>query len=117
MTEEKKCLAKTSNGESCNNKALYPKDDPIACHLKSHQEQLGIKVNKEDIDNTKTHIFSSKKLVHNILVRYPRKDKRHYFKVEFSGGKWETDNDEKAELLMDYVNNTKRLKNIIDKVQ
>lgn len=115
MAEELKCQATTSEGEQCNNPAKYPKDNPIACHLKAHQKQLGVTVKKEDIDETKTHIFGSDKLVHIIFVNYPEDDDRDFFRADFSGGKWETDDDEKAKLLEEYNENHNHIN--LEKVQ
>lgn len=124
---EKKCQAITTGGESCNNKAMFPEDNPVACHIKSHREQLGVldetiketsnKEGKVIKDETKTHVFSSEKIVHTIFVRFPKDDKRDFFRADFTGGRWETDSDEKAKLLQGYVANNKHIRNIIKKVQ
>jgi len=120
----KKCQATTSEGDSCNNPAMYPKENPIACHIKSHQKQLGLLDESEDkekiekiINRTKKHIFSSKRLTHTIFVRYPEDDDRDYFRAEFTGGKYETDNNEKAELLQKYVKSNRKLSKLIEKIQ
>ena len=120
----KKCQATTSEGDSCNNPAMYPKENPIACHIKSHQKQLGLLDESEDkekiekiINRTKKHIFSSKRLTHTIFVRYPEDDDRDYFRAEFSGGRWETDDDEKAELLVKTMNKIKAIGKALKKIQ
>lgn len=48
---EDRCLALTSGGESCNNKATFPEDDPKACYIKSHQEQV-VNTKEDKIDLT-----------------------------------------------------------------
>ena len=147
MAEEpkyKKCQAETSDGSSCKNPAIYPKDEPIACHMESHQKQLGVyedvpeetkkqvkeaenkekevKDEKEEqvknpFDNTKKHVFSTNRLSHTVLVNYPEDDDRDYFRAEFSGGRWETDDDEKAELLVKTMNKIKAIGKALKKIQ
>ena len=126
MTEEKKCLAVTSNGDSCNNKAIWPEEDPKACHIKAHQEQVarveeepkdaGLKKEPKEEPVDQKHIFASQHLNHTIFVRYPEED-RDYFRAEFNGGRFETEDNEKAKLLMESINSRPKLKNKITKVQ
>ena len=139
MAEEKKCQATTSDGDSCNNRATVPEDNPVACHIKSHQKQLGVLDNKEDkemadkkevgktkedtteetndIPEVKTHVFASEHLTHTIFIRYPEDDEREYFRAQFTGGRFETDNDEKAQLLEEHIKGDRKLKQKIKKLQ
>ena len=156
MAEEKKCQATTSDGDSCNNRATVPEDNPVACHIKSHQKQLGALDNKEDkemadkkevketkedineenadipevketkediieetndIPEVKTHVFASEHLTHTIFIRYPEDDEREYFRAQFTGGRFETDNDEKAKLLEEHIKGDRKLKQKIKKLQ
>jgi hypothetical protein len=135
MNEDKLCKAKTSDGSSCNNKAKYPKDDPIACHLKSHQRQLEVVVDNEEeeimpeeekvetkevVDEPKLHVFASTSLHHVVFVDYdeqPEDGERNYFRAEFDGGKYETYDDKKAELLEKKIKQIKALSRKITKVQ
>lgn len=125
---DKKCMAVTSDGESCNNKATFPEDNPIACHLKSHQKQLGLvdKI-KEDknmpkkVEETKKHVFASTCLTQTVYVDTDKepeeKGERDYFRAEFKGGRYETDSDEKARLLEKKISQFKELKRRIKKLQ
>ena len=128
MSEEKLCQAKTADGESCNNKATYPGNNPVACHIPAHRRQM---IEKGEIDmpekkeetkevktpEVKTHVFASTALTHTVFVRYPEDDPRDYFRAEFTGGRWETDNGEKAKLLEKLMKNIKALKKKLTKVQ
>ncbi len=135
MSEEKLCQAKTSDGSSCNNKAKYPKDDPVACHLKSHQRQLEVVVDNEEeeimpeeekvetkkvVDETQPHIFASTSLHHVVFVDTDKETEdgeRNYFRAEFDGGRYETYDDKKAELLEKKIKQIKALARKITKVQ
>jgi len=127
MAKEKKCQAVTSDGDSCNNKAVFPEDNPVACHIKAHQEQMMEKLENEDDDlpeenkkELETHIFASDKLVHTVFVDTDKETEpgeRDYFRVQFRGGKWETDNDKKAELLQKAIDKNRALKRSIKKIQ
>ena len=124
MAEEKKCQAVTGDGDSCNNKAIFPEDNPVACHIKAHQEQMIKKLENEDDDlpeenkkQLEKHIFASDKLTHNIFVRYPEDDEREYFKARFTGGRYETNNDEKAKLLKEVIDDNPRLNQSVKKIQ
>lgn len=35
-----RCQAVTSSGNQCKNEAIYPENNPKACHIKSHQKQV-----------------------------------------------------------------------------
>ena len=131
MAEDLTCQAKTSDGDSCNNKAIYPKDNPVACHLKSHQRQLEIVVDNKEEENMpekkvetkepKLHVFASKSLHHVVFVDYEEpheeKNKRNFFRAEFEGGRWETYDDKKAALLEKKIKEIKALKRKVTKVQ
>jgi hypothetical protein len=135
MSEDKLCKAKTSDGSSCNNKAKYPKDNPIACHLKSHQRQLEVVVDNEEeeimpeeekvetkkvVDEPQPHIFASTSLHHVVFVDTDKEmedGERDYFRAEFDGGRYETYDDKKAELLEKKIKQIKALSRKITKVQ
>jgi len=128
MSEEKLCQATTSDGDSCNNKATYPEDNPVACHIPAHRRQLleegeidmpeeKAKTKEVKTPEVKTHVFASTALTHTVFVRYPEDDERDYFRAEFTGGKYETDDGEKAKLLEELMKKNKDLKKKITKVQ
>jgi len=135
MNEDKLCKAKTSDGSSCNNKAKYPKDNPVACHLKSHQRQLEVVVDNEEeetmpeeektetkevVDEPQLHIFASTSLHHVVFVDTDKETEdgeRDYFRAEFDGGRYETYDDKKAELLEKKIKQIKALARKITKVQ
>lgn len=138
---DKTCQAVTSDGDSCNNKATYPEDNPVACHIKSHQEQMDKKLKEvpmtseekvkdllnetEDAETVdaepKLHVFSSTSLHHVVFVdtgeEPEEKGEREYFRAEFDGGRYETYDDNKAKLLEEKINEIKALKRKITKVQ
>lgn len=132
--EEIRCKATTGDGDQCNNRATIPKENPKACHLESHQKQLNVykkegektmseeksakKTEKTDeIPNVKNHVFASKHLSHTIFVNYPEDDERNHFRAQFNGGRFETNNDEKAKLLKKQVENDRNLSKKIEKVK
>ena len=126
MTKELTCKAITENGDSCNNTATYPEDNPVVCYLKSHQKQLEeimVVENKEEKEmptEKKTHIFSCTSLHQVVFVDTDKEvedGERDYFRVDFEEGKYETLDDKKAELLMKKVNEFKQLKTRVTKVQ
>lgn len=130
MSEDLTCQAKTSDGDSCNNKAIYPKDNPIACHLKSHQRQLEVVVDepKEEEDmpkekgmeEPKPHIFASKSLHHTVFVDTDKEvedGERDFFRAEFNAGRYETYDDKKAKLLDKQIEKIPALKRRIKKIQ
>lgn len=125
MTEEKRCQAITSDGSQCKNEATYPKDNPVACHIPAHRRQmiekgeLDMPAKEENVEvpEVKNHVFASKALNHTVFVRYPEDDERDYFRAEFSGGRYETNDEEKAELLVELIEKSKSLKKKITKVQ
>lgn len=119
---EVQCQAKTGEGEQCSNRAIIPEENPVACHIESHQKQLGVfdaeanaeKVVKE-LETNKKHIFGTNRLTHTVFVRYPEDDERSHFRAQFTGGRWETDSDEKAKLLMEHAEDVRYLE--IEKIQ
>lgn len=123
MSDEKLCQAVTADGDRCNNKATYPEDNPVACHIPAHRRQLleegeiDMPKEKEVIEEVKTHVFASTALTHTVFVRYPEDDERDYFRAEFVGGKFETDNDEKAKLLEELMKQNKAVRKKVTKVQ
>jgi len=130
MSEEKLCQAKTSDGDRCQNKAVFPKGEPVACHLESHQKQLfpadiveDLKEEKDmpETKEPKLHIFASKSLHHVVFVDYKEpheeKGKRNFFRAEFDGGRWETYDDEKAELLEKAIEKNKAIRRKVKKLQ
>lgn len=136
MSEEKRCQAVTSDGSQCKNEATYPEDNPVACHIPAHRRQLlekgeinmpenkeaAVATGNEEIEEVKTpeaktHVFASTALTHTVFVRYPKDDERDYFRAEFTGGRYETDNEEKAKLLEELMKKNKALKKKVTKVQ
>lgn len=142
MSEDMNCQAVTSDGDSCNNKAAYPEDNPVACHIKSHQKQMDEKLKEvsmtseekakklllDELDKVdkvelepKLHVFASKSLHHIVFIdtgeKPEEKGERDYFRVEFNGGKYETYDDKKAKLLKKQVEKHKALRRKITKVQ
>lgn len=123
MSIEKRCQAITGDGTQCKNEAVYPEDNPVACHIPAHRRQMieegeiDMPEKKDEIPEVKQHVFSSTALNHTLFVRYPNDDDRDYFRVVFVGGKYSTNDDEKAELLEKAIENNTRLSAKITKVQ
>ena len=140
MPEDKTCQAITSDGDSCNNTATYPEDNPVACHIKSHQKQMEEKLEEdimtpeekakeligetedvEKVSEPKLHIFASKSLHHVLFIdtgeEPEKKGERDYFRVEFNGGRFETYDDQKAEAIDKSIKTNKAVRRKIKRVQ
>ena len=129
--EDKKCIAKTSAGNSCNNTAIWPEDNPQACHLESHQNQIkAIEEAEQELEESEEdeieeviaekidtghqgHIFSSQRKDHKLIIQT---NKRRIV-VRFNKGVYKTTDDIEAKLIQDYVNKHSNLKSVIEKVQ
>ena len=124
--KEQLCVAKTSSGESCNNKAVYPPENPVVCHIKSHQEQVeGMDLEEEDEKKEKPKpkkpeaekqpaIFSSKRANHKLNINL---DNGGILKVRFENGRYISKSDWEADVIEEFVNDRRYLKEVIDRVQ
>lgn len=123
--EDTSCQATTTTGNSCSNAATWPEDNPQYCHIHTPEED---EIEEGKLENSAAekfeitdevyssrHIFSSDRSRHRIFVTYP--DERSYFVAEFDKGAYETDCDEKAELLMEYIKNKPNLSRRIKKLK
>jgi len=125
--EDRTCQAKTQEGESCSNRAVWPPDDPRFCHLPAHQpdeEEIpeGQLEEKEEPEKypedelNSRHIFSSSRASHSVFVTYPEPE-GGFFIAEFEGGAYETNDDRKAKLLEEHVEERPSLKRVIEKLK
>ena len=136
MAEEedvKLCQAKTAEGESCQNVAVFPENDPQYCHLPQHQSMHGVdediqsattKKEKEDDSeqqdepeqfevNVEKHVFASDRSNHTIVFEHEGEK----IEADFNKGVWQTNDDEIAMAFLQHVNSIGNLRNVVNKVQ
>jgi len=127
VEKEQTCIGVTASGDSCKNNPTFPEDKPLYCHHHKHQfSEDDYKTSSEDsireINETpvgsRKHVFASQHLTHTIFIDCPEfAPERGFIRIKFVEGRYETDDDKKAELIQKSIKNNRNLQRKITKVQ
>jgi len=117
-----KCIGFTVSNDKCKNVATFPEDNPLYCHHHKHQfqEKDLEKKDTEDLKNfigQKKHVFASQHLSHILFIDCPAFSEKGFIRIEFEGGRYETNNDKIAELIMKQMREDDNLNRKLTKVQ